>query len=132
MSLTPRPKSLALMFVLGAFLTGGAVGFAADRAVTRSRPQRQFDERAGRDSLAQELNLTADQRRIFDSVMDWRRERSREIMQQYRPMLDSVRDSGRVLMMQALDTAQQAKLKALIEHNRRTSDSIMRARAGTK
>jgi Spy/CpxP family protein refolding chaperone len=120
------------MFLLGAFLTGGAVGFAADRAVTRSRPARQFDERAGRDSLAKELNLTADQRRVIDSVMDWRRARSREIMQLYRPMLDTVRDSGRVLMMQALDSAQQVKFKALIEHNRRTADSIMRTREDNK
>ena len=132
MSTTPRPKSLALMFVLGAFLTGGAVGFAADRAVTRSRPTRQFDERAGRDSLAKELNLTADQRRVIDSVMDWRRARSREIMQLYRPMLDSVRDSGRVLMMQALDSAQQVRFLALIEHNKRTADSVARAREGNR
>ena len=132
MSTTPRPKSLALMFVLGAFLTGGAVGFAADRAVTRSRPTRQFDERAGRDSLAKELNLTADQRRVIDSVMDWRRARSREIMQLYRPMLDSVRDSGRVLMMQALDSAQQVRFLALIEHNKRTADSVMRSREANR
>lgn len=120
------------MFLLGAFLAGGAVGFAADRAVTHSRPARQYDERAMRDELAKQLNLSADQRRVIDSVFDWRRARSREIMQQYRPTLDSVRDSGRVLMMQVLDTAQQAQFKALIERNRRTADSVMRTREGNK
>jgi len=124
----PRPKSLALMFLLGAFLTGGAVGFAADRAVTRAQPEKQYDERAGRDSLAQELNLSADQRRVIDSVFDWRRARSREIMQTYRPSLDSIRDSARVLMRAVLDPAQQARFNALIERNQRWTDSVNRAR----
>ena len=143
MSTPPRPKSLALMFLLGAFLTGGAVGFAADRAVTRSRPARQYNERAMGDELAVQLNLSADQRRVIDSVFDWRRMRNREIMQPYRPildsvrdvtkpMLDSVRDSGRVLMRRVLDTAQQTKFTALIERNRRTADSMAKARAGNR
>lgn len=128
MSTTPRPKSVALMFLLGAFLTGSAVGYAADRAVTRSEPSRQLDEKTMRDKFAQELSLTTDQRRAIDSIFDWRRARSKEIMQQYRPSLDSVRDSARVLMMQALDTAQQTKFKALIERNKRSADSANRAR----
>ncbi len=120
------------MFLLGAFLTGGAVGFAADRAVTRARPEKPYDERAGRDSLARELNLSADQRRVIDSVFDWRRARSREIMQTYRPSLDSVRDSARVLMRAVLDPAQQARFNALIERNQRFADSIGRARGERK
>ncbi len=130
MSTTPRPKSLALMFLLGAFLTGGAVGFAADRAVTRAKPSRQYDAKAMRDELAQQLSLTPDQRVVIDSVFDWRRARSREIMQQFQPSLDSVRDSARVLMMHALDAAQQTQFTALIERNKRTADSISRAREG--
>ena len=131
------------MFLLGAFLTGGAVGFAADRAVSGSRPARQYNERSMGDELAVQLNLSADQRRVIDSVFDWRRMRNREIMQPYRPildsvrdvtrpMLDSVRDSGRVLMRRVLDTAQQTKFTALIERNRRTADSMAKARAGNR
>ena len=83
-----------------------------------------------RDSLAQELNLSADQRHVIDSVMDWRRARSREIMQTYRPVLDSIRDSARVLMLRELDSVQQGKFHRLVERNKRTADSISRARAG--
>lgn len=121
------------MFLVGAFLTGSAVGFAADRAVSGSRPvPRLYDEKAGRDSLAQELNLTPDQRRVIDSVFDWRRARSREIMQRIKPAIDSVRDSGRVLMLQTLEPAQQAVFKAIIERNERTksADSVSRSREG--
>lgn len=131
MSSTAQPKSLAMMFLLGAFLTGGAVGFAADRAVTRSRPERQYDEKSMRDEFANELSLTDDQRRVIDSIFDWRRARSRELMQQYRPSMDSVRDSARVLMRSALDPAQQLKLTELIARNERSADSAARAR-GTR
>jgi hypothetical protein len=51
-------------------------------------------------------------------------------MQQYQPTLDSIRDSARVLMMNVLDTTQQSKFKALIEHNKRVADSVSRAREG--
>ncbi len=118
------------MFLLGAFLTGGAVGFVADRAVTRARPDKPIDERAGRDSLAQALSLTPDQRRVIDSVFDWRRARYKEIMQTYRPALDSVRDSGRVLMRAVLDPAQQERFNALI--NQQSVDSANRARGDRK
>ena len=128
MSTTPQPKSLALMFLLGAFLTGGAVGFAADRAVTRNRPQSQYDDRAMRDHFAKELNLTVDQRRVVDSAFDWRRARSRELMKQYRPALDSVRDSARVLMRAVLTPTQLAAFAAMIERNRLAADSMTRAR----
>ncbi len=116
------------MFLLGAFLTGGAVGFAADRAVARSTPATRFDDKAARDEVAKQLNLSADQRRVIDSVMDWRRARSREIMQQYRPTLDSIRDSARVLMRTVLDATQQSQFTALIERNQRTADSASKAR----
>jgi hypothetical protein len=118
------------MFLIGAFLTGSAVGFAADRAVTRSKPARQPDAKSMRDDLAIQLSLSPDQRRVIDSVFDWRRARSKEIMQQYQPTLDSIRDSARVLMMNVLDTTQQSKFKALIEHNKRVADSVSRAREG--
>ena len=129
-SSTPRPKSLALMFLVGAFLTGGAVGYAADRAVTRAKPARQQDAKSMRDDLAIQLSLSPAQRRAIDTVFDWRRARSKEIMQQYQPMLDSIRDSARVLIMSQLDTTQQTKFKALIEHNKRVADSISKAREG--
>ncbi len=117
------------MFLIGAFLTGGAVGFAADRAMTRAGPDaKSTDERVASDSLAHELNLTADQRQLFDSVFDWRRARYREIMKIYRPILDSARDSARVLMRASLDSAQQVRFNALIERNNRAADSITRVR----
>jgi hypothetical protein len=120
-----------MMFIFGAFLTGGAVGFAADRVVSPPRPD-VFNERAMVDELARELKLSPDQRVVIDSVWDWRRRQSREIMTTVRPILDAVRDSARVLMMNTLDDAQKSAFRALLERNQRTADSTARARGETK
>jgi len=124
---TPRPKSLAMLFLIGAFLTGGAVGYAADRAMTKPAPQR-YDERAMREELARELHLAPDQQIKVDSAIAWRRSRSRSIMKVVQPSLDAVRDSARTMMMNTLDSTQQAALRRLIERNQRTADSAARAR----
>ena len=127
MSTTPRPKSLALLFLFGAFLTGGAVGFVADRAVTLSRsPRKQFDERTMRDSLAAELHLSTAQRLAVDSVYDWRRARNKEIMDSVRPAFDASRDRSRLLVMKVLDPSQQVEFRRVIARSQ-AADSARRA-----
>jgi hypothetical protein len=86
---TPRPKSLAMMFMLGAFLTGGAVGFAAERAIAKPVVMLN-DDKSVREELARELKLTSEQKVVVDSAWDWRRARNREIMAVVRPALDAV------------------------------------------
>lgn len=125
MSNIPQPKSIALMFLLGAFLAGGAVGFAADRALSPA-PRQRYDETAMRDSLGKELQLSAVQRQQLDSILDWGRVRRNEIMKPFQPTLRAARDSGRVLIMQMLDTAQQARFRNVLDRMR--SDSAARLR----
>lgn len=120
-----------MMFILGAFLTGGALGFATDRMMSSPRLD-AFNEAAMVDELARELKLSSAQRVVVDSVWGWRRRQSREIMKTVRPTLDAVRDSARVLMMNSLDDAQKAAFRALIERNQRAADSAARARGETK
>jgi len=130
-STSPRPKSLAMMFLLGAFLTGGAVGFAAERAV--SKPVVLLnDEKAMREELARELKLSEAQKVVVDSAWEWRRARNRDIMAVVRPALDSVRDSARVRMMSVLSEPQRESFRALIERNQRIADSTAKARTATK
>ncbi len=120
-----------MMFILGAFLVGGVVGFAADRVIAPPRSN-VFSDRAMIDELARELKLSPAQRVVIDSVWDWRRAESREIMKTVRPTLDAVRDSARVLMMNPLDDAQKTAFRALLERNQRTADSAARARGEIK
>jgi hypothetical protein len=120
-----------MMFLLGAFLTGGAVGFAAERAV--SKPVVLLnDEKAMREELARELQLSETQKVVVDSAWEWRRARNREIMAVVRPALDSVRDSARVRMMSVLSESQRESFRALIERNQRIADSTAKARTATK
>ncbi len=130
MSAPPRPKALALLFLLVAFLAGGGVGYAVG-TVAHPAPEpapAPASDRDMRAELARELRLSPAQQARFDSVFDWRRARSRELMRTVRPALDSVRDSMRVLLMQALDSTQQGTMRRLVERNRRAVDSAARAR----
>lgn len=129
MSSTPRPKFLALTFLLGAFLTGGAVGYAADRAVSGGEREytRKYDQRSMRAELARELRLNDAQREAVDSILDWRRDRERELMLPIRAQLDEVRDSARVLIMQRLDDTQRADFLQLIERMRKPADGATTA-----
>jgi hypothetical protein len=128
---TPRPKSLAMMFMLGAFLTGGAVGFAAERAIAKPVVMLN-DDKSVREELARELKLTSGQKVVVDSAWDWRRARNREIMAVVRPALDSVRDSARVRMMSVFSEEQKDVFRQIIERNQRLADSAEKARRGTK
>jgi hypothetical protein len=119
------------MFILGAFLTGGAVGFAAERAVDKPVVMLN-DEKSVREELARELDLTPEQKIVVDSAWDWRRARNREIMAVVRPALDSVRDSARVRMMSVLTEPQRESFRRLIERNQRLADSAAKARGGSK
>jgi hypothetical protein len=129
-STTPRPKSLAILFLVGAFLTGGVTGFAAERAIVK--PAQRATEMSPREELARELKLTAEQKEVVDDAWDWRRARTREIMTTVRPALDSVRDSARVLMMGSLTDEQKAAFRRLIERNQRMADSMARARGDSR
>jgi hypothetical protein len=109
------------MFLLGAFLTGGAVGFAADRAVTRAQPEKQYDERAGRDSPAQELKPQPT-RAGSSTGLDWRRARPEKSCRPIAlPLIRSV--SARVDACRAGSRA-AARFNALIERNQRWTDSV--------
>jgi hypothetical protein len=126
-----QPKSLAVMFLLGAFLTGGALGFVADRAVSGRPYTKQFDQQSMREEFARELRLSEQQRRTIDSIFDWRDARAREIRKVIKPSMDSLVDSGRVLINAQLDTTQQRLFKDLRD-SIAARDSLRRAREGKR
>lgn len=122
-----RSKGYALMFLLGAFLTGGALGFTADRVMggDRGRDHRGERGRGGggasyRQRMAAELNLTPAQQASIDSLMD---QKHRQIMALYspvQPQLDSLALTARVIsdsthaqIKRLLSPAQQEKLDKL-------------------
>lgn len=127
-----QSKSLAIVFLVGAFLAGGGVVFAADRAMTKRPYMRQMSKQQFRDAFAAQLELRPDQRVVVDSIFEWRGKRHQEIRNVIKPAIDSLYDSSRVLINQVLDPAQQVRFRAMLDSSNATRDSARRAAAGDK
>jgi hypothetical protein len=100
-----RTKAQAVFFLLGAVLVGGALGFTADRAMTRRDAPKP--DRSSRQQLGDRLELSDEQRKMLDSVLDDRNERMKALLAPIRPQLDSVRLTARGVIRARLSAAQQ-------------------------
>ena len=111
-----RSKGYAVMFLLGAFIAGGALGFSADRVMDAKR-EHSHGPRAYRQRMADELKLTPQQQSAIDSLIE---QKHRQIVALYKPMqpqLDSVAKLARVVsdstheqIKRLLNSEQAAKL----------------------
>lgn len=114
-----RSKSVAIAFLLGAFITGGATGFAAGRTSSAGEVEgdvysRQYTYSLMVRELARDLSLSADQTAAVDSILDWRKTRYDEVMLPLRPALDTARDSARTLIVQRLNAQQRVAFTELL------------------
>jgi len=83
-----RSKQQALMFLLGAVLVGGAVGFSADRYIGHA----QFAVSYGpRGKFYDELGLSSTQRNTLDSLAFQRDCAVRALIAPQKPALDSLK-----------------------------------------
>ena len=104
-------KNLAIAFLLGAVLVGGALGFTADRMMLRDRISRP---EGGRPSLADRLQLDATQRARLDSLLDDRHRRMNLVMATVRPTLDSIRAGSRDEIRLILNPTQRAEFEKVL------------------
>jgi hypothetical protein len=89
-----RSKSLAMMFLFGALLVGGAMGFAADRVIMKDRLcTEQPDRLTARQKLADYLGLDSAQRLQFDTILDRRHRAMTAALSEVRPRIDSLERS---------------------------------------
>ena len=114
-----RPKQQALLFLLGAVLVGGALGFSADRVM-----QRRMHNWAERTTMYDDIGLSPTQRAQADSVWDGTNCAISQVYSPVRQVLDSIRDEGGRKFRALLTSGQLAKFQARIQ-----ADSIRRARA---
>lgn len=142
MTSSPRPKSAAFVFLLGAFLTGGAVGYAATRTFGPPVAPPQFTPAQMRLELKQKLHLSAEQMPLLDARYDERRTTLDSIHSIYQPALDSinalflptidsVRTTNHSKVMLFLDSSQKVIYQHMIETDRARADSLKKA-AGNK
>ena len=123
-----RSKSLAMVFLLGVFLAGGAVGFAANQVAGPEKPCRG-DRASYRERFATELGLSAEQRQAVDSLMETQRTRVRALYSPMRPQLDSI---GRSRDSIFEDTQRQLRLLLTAEQQARFEQMRREGRARKK
>lgn len=116
-----RSKQQALMFLLGAVLVGGVLGFSAERVLGHANGHRVW---ASRERMYDDLELTPTQRASMDSTIDARHRQIEAILQPIKPQLDSVRSSAHEQFRRILTAEQWAKFEA-----REQQDSVRRAQA---
>ena len=102
-----RPKQQALLFLLGALLVGGVVGFSADRVFRKDDPT----PAARRLAFYDDIGLTAAQRPAMDSLLDERNCRMDSVVKTIQPTLDSIKSASRVRMDQILTPEQHARIE---------------------
>ena len=109
-----RSKHLAMMFLLGAVLVGGALGFTADRVWMKDASCN--DPRASRALLSDRLDLNAAQRAALDSILDDRHRQFDSLFKPIRPQMDSIRARSRAQMRALLTTSEQReRFEAIIQ-----------------
>lgn len=100
-------KQQAVMFLLGAVLVGGALGFTADRVMIQDRIcATDASVKDVRLSLAERLHLTKEQQRKVDSLLDDRHRQYEIVMAPIRDQMDSVKLHSRAQIRRLLDSAQ--------------------------
>jgi hypothetical protein len=110
-----RSKQQALMFLLGAVLVGGALGFSADRYIAHDNFASSFGPRS---KFYDAIGLNEKQRNAMDSLTFIQDCSIRTLLSPQKPTLDSIRAAfkGQVRAMMTPD--QLAKLDARDKENK--------------
>jgi len=117
-----RSKQQALMFLLGAVLVGGVLGFSADRVF-----QDKQKHWAPRMRMYNDLELSEAQRSTMDSLLDDRNCQISAVMKPVSPQLDSIKKAAHQQVLAILTPEQRAKLELRVQEMARR-DSLQRAR----
>lgn len=120
-----RSKQQALMFLLGAVLVGGVLGFSADRVISaKTKPQRL----SARQQMYTDIGVTAEQQPQMDSILDEVNCKTADIMRSVRPSMDSVRAEGFKTLTGMMTPAQREAWEARAVRQRAHMDSVEKAR----
>lgn len=121
-----RSKGYAMMFLLGAFITGGALGFTADRVISGERGREGRGPGTYRQRLARELDLNAQQQASIDSLMEQKHTQIVTLYRPVQPQLDSLAVASRVI-----SDSTHAQIKRLLNPDQQVRLEKIRA-AGRK
>ena len=119
-----RSKGYAVMFLLGAFVAGGALGFTADRVMDSKHGRESRVPRAYRQRMAEELKLTPQQQRSIDSLIDLKHRQIVTLYKPVKPQLDSIAGLTRIV-----SDSTHAQIKRLLNPDQATKLDRMREAA---
>jgi hypothetical protein len=115
------------MFLLGAVLVGGVLGFSADRVAVHFRDKNEVQSRIERSSWMDALGLDQIQRSHVEAILDSTNCRVLLLTAPLEPVIDSVRRVSRAQWQAVLTDEQRARLD-----ERRRQDSVRRAVAAAE
>ena len=105
-------KNLAVMFLLGATLVGGALGFAADRYMVKERLcAPRLSERELRVGFYDDVGLTAEQRVAWDALLDERQKSMAAARASIKPKTDSIMDDYKQRTTALLNPEQRQRVE---------------------
>ena len=114
-----QSRNVAMAFLLGTFLTGGVLGFSANRYMSRDQvcttKARGGSSTALVRMLGDRLQLDSAQSRAVDSILDTRAQQYREAMLPLRPKMDSIKFNARDQIRRVLTEAQRLEFEALLK-----------------
>ena len=116
-----RSKQQALMFLLGAVLVGGVLGFSAERVMLHASNDHSW---AARTAMYDDLDLSSVQRAAMDSVIDEKNRRVDSLLKPVKPQIDSVRANARSQFYRIFTAEQRAKFETRVRE-----DSLRREEA---
>jgi Spy/CpxP family protein refolding chaperone len=109
-----QSKNVAMAFLLGTFLTGGVLGFSANRFMHRDEVCTTKGVDPVLERMTRRLDLTAEQSARIEAILDNRSTQFRRVMAPLRPQFDSIKANAREQMRQVLDQEQKLEFEALI------------------
>jgi Spy/CpxP family protein refolding chaperone len=104
-----------MAFLLGSFLTGGVLGFSADRYMSRDQMCVTKTEVPLSNVMARRLGLSAEQSRKMDAILDHRRSEYHRVLAPVKPVIDSIRLEARDQMRQLLSPEQREQFEAWLK-----------------
>ena len=119
-----RTKGYAVMFLLGAFLAGGALGFSAERVMHAPRGRDVRGPHAYRQRMMDELKLTTQQQASVDSLIEQKHRQIVALYKPVKPQLDSIAVLARVV-----SDSTHAQIKRLLNADQAVKLDRMRAAA---
>jgi len=115
-----RSKQQALMFLLGATLVGGALGFSADRYLRNQKIASQFGPRP---RFYDELGLSEDKRRALDSLASARECETRVLLAPHDSAMKAIRAKFRRQRDSVFTKEQKIMFDKMLDDARKRADA---------